>query len=49
MPEAYKCTQKIVQYIQKTKHVSLSKNEQFYLSVHIERIVLNSKGSSQNE
>lgn len=49
MPEAYKCTQKIVQYIQKTKHVALSKNEQFYLSVHIERIVLNSKGSSQNE
>lgn len=49
MPEAYKCTQKIVQYIKKTKHVILSKNEQFYLSVHIERIVLNSKGSSQNE
>lgn len=48
MPEAYKCTQKIVQYIKKTKHVDLSKNEQFYLSVHIERIVLNSKGSSKN-
>ena len=49
MPEAFKCTQKIVKYIWKTRKVDLSLNEQFYLSVHIERIVLNSKGSKNDE
>ncbi|MDN2454124.1 PRD domain-containing protein [Lactobacillus sp. UCMA15818] len=41
MPQAFKCTLKIVDYIRKTRKVELSKSEQAYLTIHIQRIILN--------
>lgn len=43
MPRAFKCTLKIAEYIKKTRKVELSKSEQAYLTIHIQRIILNNK------
>nr|WP_283777590.1 PRD domain-containing protein [Loigolactobacillus coryniformis] len=43
MPRAFKCTLKIAEYIKKTRKVKLSKSEQAYLTIHIQRIILNNK------
>ncbi|KRL98698.1 MULTISPECIES: PRD domain-containing protein [Liquorilactobacillus] len=43
MPRAFKCTLKITEYIKKTRKVELSKSEQAYLTIHIQRIILNNK------
>ncbi|PLR76735.1 transcription antiterminator LicT [Bacillus sp. V3-13] len=37
--EAFKCTQKIKEFIEKTHHHTLTKEEMAYLSIHIERVV----------
>lgn len=38
-PQAYKCTQKIQDFIEKTLNKSVSNNEQIYLTIHIQRII----------
>ena len=38
-PEAYRCVEKIGQFTEKKYHYQLSKEEQLYLSIHIERVV----------
>ncbi|RMC38624.1 MULTISPECIES: PRD domain-containing protein [unclassified Lactobacillus] len=43
MPEAFKCMQKIKEYILKTQNFDLSIGEQSYLTIHIQRIILNHK------
>lgn len=43
MPEAFNCMLKIKKYIAKTQHFNLSIGEQSYLTIHIQRIILNHK------
>ncbi|MDF7638045.1 PRD domain-containing protein [Lactobacillus sp. ESL0791] len=43
MPQAFKCMQKIKEYILKTQNFSLSIGEQSYLTIHIQRIILKQK------
>jgi beta-glucoside operon transcriptional antiterminator len=37
--EAYACTEKIKEYIQKTHHYTLTAEEELYLTIHIDRVV----------
>jgi len=37
--EAYACTEKIKEYIQKTHHDTLTAEEELYLTIHIDRVV----------
>lgn len=38
-PQAFKCTQKIMQFVQTKLHRDVSVNEQVYITIHIQRII----------
>lgn len=38
-PQAFRCVEKITQFIQKKYDYQLSKEEQLYLTIHIERVI----------
>ena len=42
--ESYRCVEKITQFIEKKYGYSLSKDEQLYLTIHIERVVAKTCG-----
>ena len=42
-PKAFGCVEKIMQFIQKKYEYGLSKEEQLYLTIHIERVVNKTK------
>ena len=36
--QSYRCVERIVEYLQKQYHYTVSDNEKLYLTIHIERI-----------
>ncbi|MBF0848317.1 PRD domain-containing protein, partial [Streptococcus danieliae] len=38
-PEAFLCTQKIVSYVQTSYEYEMGRDEQVYLTIHIQRVV----------
>lgn len=40
---AYRCVEKITQFIHKKYHYDLSKEERLYLTIHIERVIMKTK------